>query len=100
MIQFFSPKGHDWVSGMNLDGYGISQIVFAVVYSALFYAACGYVWTHRNHPVIKMRKISLALLSILLLHVYLFMVLLVYPLNSAFPCSVEFWIMSMCALNR
>lgn len=92
---YLNPEGHNWGPSMNLDGYGISLITFAAVYSTLFYAACAFLWFHRNHPVIKMRNISLALVSILILHVYLFMVLMVYPMNGVFPCSVEFWIMSM-----
>jgi len=92
---YLNPGGHNWAPGMNLDGFGISEIVFAVVYSFLFYAACAFVWFHRNHPVIKMRNISLALISVLVLHVYLFMVIMVYPMNGTFPCGVEYWIMSM-----
>ena len=96
MGPYFNSRGHNW-GPENLDGYGITQIVVAVIYSVLFYAACVYVWMHRDHPVIKMRKINLALLSILILHVYLFMVFMVYPINGAFPCGVEFWSMSMYA---
>lgn len=92
---YLNPDGYNWGPAMNLDGYGISLIVFAVVYSILFYLACAFVFFHRKHPVMKMRNISLALVSVLVLHVYLFMVLMIYPMNGVFPCSVEFWIMSM-----
>lgn len=94
MVRYLNPLGHNW-GAENLDGYGISYIVVAVTYSIFFYAACFYLWLQRNHPVVRMRKINLALLSILILHVYLFMALIVYPLNGAFPCNVEFWSMSM-----
>ena len=93
MVRFFNPGGHNWGSE-NLDGYGISQIVIAVVYSVFFYAAAAYLWSKRNHPMVKIRKIGLALLAILILHVYLFMIFTVYPLNGRFPCGVEFFIMS------
>ena len=94
MIRYFNPGGHNWGSE-NLDGYGISQIAFIVTYTICLYTACAYLWFFRHHPVIKMRKIGLAIVSILILHVYLFMVFMVYPLNGAFPCSVEFWLMSI-----
>lgn len=94
MVRYLNPGGHNW-GPENLDGYGISQIVIAVLYSIVFYAACAFLWIHRNNAVVKMRKINLALISILILHVYLFMVFMVYPLNGGFPCSVEFWIMSI-----
>ncbi|KAM0804135.1 hypothetical protein BDR22DRAFT_781967, partial [Usnea florida] len=66
-----------------------------VLYSIFFYAACAFLWLQRNNAAIRMRKIPLALLSLLVLHVYLFLVFLVYPLNGYFPCGVEFWIMSI-----
>ncbi|KAL8818978.1 MAG: hypothetical protein Q9223_002498 [Gallowayella weberi] len=42
-----------------------------------------------------MRKIPMAIAAVLVLHVYLFLVLIVYPLNGHFPCNAEFWIMSI-----
>ena len=95
MVRYLNPGGHDWSYAENLDGYGISLIVFIVLYSIFFYAACAFLWLQRNNPAIRMRKIPLALLSLLVLHVYLFLVFLVYPLNGYFPCGVEFWIMSI-----
>ena len=93
-MSYLNPGGHNW-GAENLDGYGISQITFAVVYSIAFHVACLYVWTLRKHPIIKMRKIGLAIISLQILHVYMFMVFMVYPLNGAFPCSVEYWVMSL-----
>ena len=93
-MPYFNADGHNW-GAENLDGYGISQIIFAVIYSIAFYAACIHVWMLRKHPIIKKRKIGLAIVSLQILHVYMFMVFMVYPLNGAFPCSVEYWIMSL-----
>ena len=94
MVAYLNPEGHNW-GPMNLDGYGISMIAFAVLYSLVFYSACAYVWSLRKHPILKMRKIGLAVVSLLILHVYLFVVFMAYPINGAFPCSVEYWIMSI-----
>ena len=70
-------------------------MVFIVGYTILFFTGCAYLWQHRDHPIIRMRKIGLALLSVLILHVYLFMVFMAYPLNGLYPCNVEFWAMSL-----
>ena len=94
MVQYLSPNGHD-LGSSNYDGYGISLIVFIATYTILFFAGCAYLWHHRNHPIVKMRKIGVALLSILILHVYLFLCFMAYPLNGFYPCSVEFWTMSL-----
>lgn len=95
MVRYLNPQGHNWADAENFDGYGISLIAVVVLYSIFFYAACIFLWLQRDNSAIRMRKIALALLSILVLHVYLVLVFLVYPLNGAFPCSLEFWVMSI-----
>ena len=94
MVPYFNPGGHNF-AGMNLDGWGISQIVFITLYSIVFYAACGLVWHNRSIPVIKMRSVGLSILSLLVLHIYVVLVFLVYPLNGYWPCDVEYWVMAM-----
>ena len=91
---FFNPKGHDW-GAKNLDGWGILQLTVAILYTIFVLVTAGFVWLHRENPILRMRKINLAILSIMILHVYLVMVLLVYPINGNYPCDTEFWIMSM-----
>ena len=87
-------NGHNWGNKLNWDGLGISSLIFAGVYSIIFYAMCAIVWANRKHPVIKMRNMGLAISSLLVLHVYFFMIFLAYVLNGNYPCELEFWIMS------
>ena len=94
MVQYLNPGGHNYGAEI-LDGYGISNIVVAVVYSVLFYAACIFLWLYRHHPMVQKRNVPLLLISLLTLHVYLFMIMVVYTLNGAFPCQVEFWCMNL-----
>lgn len=91
---YANPKGHDWGNNYNWDGLGISYVAFAVAYSLLFYTMCGIVWYYRKHPLVKMRKIGLAISALLILHVYLFMIFVAYALNGHYPCIAEFWFMS------
>ena len=84
---YLNPQGHNW-GAENFDGYGISQIIFAAIYSIFFYAACFYVWLNRSHPILRMRKMNLALLSLLVLHVYVVMIFVVYMTNGSYPCGV------------
>ncbi|KAL8723865.1 MAG: hypothetical protein Q9181_007121 [Wetmoreana brouardii] len=91
---YLNPGGFNFGSE-NLDGYGISLVVFGVAYSLVLYAACIYLWFQRHHPVVKMRKVGLMLLSVLVIHVFCFMVFTVYTMNGAWPCSVEFWAMNL-----
>lgn len=89
-----NPEGFNG-GAKNYDGYGLSFVAVAVIYSVFFYTACFYLWYHRKHPVLRMRRLNLALGSLLLLHVYLFMVMMAYFLNGTYPCNVEFWVMSV-----
>lgn len=86
MVRYMNPGGFN--SGpQNLDGYGISNIVVAVTYSVFFYAACIYLWCSRHHPLLQKRNVPLILLSLLILHVFAFMVMMYYTLNGAFTCQ-------------
>ena len=91
---YLNPDGFNF-GPENLDGYGISLIVFGVTYSLVLYAACIYLWFQRHHPIVKMRKVGLMLLSVLVIHVFCFMVFTVYTMNGAWPCSVEYWSMNL-----
>lgn len=91
---YLNPGGFDF-GPENLDGYGISLVVVDVIYSLFFYSACIFTWLHRNHPVLRMRNVPLMLLSLLTMHVFTFVVFIVYTMNGAFPCQVEYWCMCL-----
>ncbi|CAL8574073.1 hypothetical protein XPA_000046 [Xanthoria parietina] len=91
---YANPGGFNF-GATNLDGYGISLLAFIVVYTVLLYAACIYLWFQRHHPIVKMRKVGLMLLSVLVIHVFCFMDFSVYTMNGRWPCNVEFWSMSL-----
>ncbi|KAL9007993.1 MAG: hypothetical protein Q9173_006841 [Seirophora scorigena] len=94
-MPFLNPNGHDWANNYNLDGWGVCLILFTILYT-LFLLLCSYVlWQWRNHPVIHMRRPALATAAVLVLHVYVIIILLLYPWNGFFPCAAEFWIMSI-----
>ena len=94
-MPYVDPAGHNGAHHALTDGLGISYIVFITIYTVVFLAACVYLFYQRHHPVVRMRKISLTLMSITILHFYLYLIFIVYPLNGLFPCGVEFWAMSL-----
>lgn len=81
--------------GVLFDQLGICYLTFAVLYTLLFFSACAIVWAHRSQPVIRMRKPMQMLGALVLLHMYLVICLLAYPLNDRFPCTAEYWIMAV-----
>ena len=93
-LKYLNPGGHNW-GPINNDIYGISTFAVGGIYTIVFWLACLFMWLKRHHPALRMRKMSLAILSILILHVYLLMIFMAYFLNGLYPCKVEFWTMSI-----
>ena len=79
----------------NLDAAGIAYITTAILYSFVVFAELFLLYRRRSSFYIRIRNLDLVFLSVSLLHVYLIMVLLVYPLNGRWPCSAEYWVMSI-----
>ncbi|KAL8923925.1 MAG: hypothetical protein Q9208_004362 [Pyrenodesmia sp. 3 TL-2023] len=91
---YLNPGGFNF-GPKNWDGYGISLIAFIAIYSVFLFAACIYLWYQRHHPVVRMRKVGLMLLSVLVIHGFCLVVFTIYTMNGAWPCTVEYWSMNL-----
>ncbi|KAL8868568.1 MAG: hypothetical protein Q9174_004906, partial [Haloplaca sp. 1 TL-2023] len=91
---WLNPGGHNFV-GTNTDGWGILQLVFCFIVTFAVWGLSIVLWFCRNDPVIRMRKVGLAITATNILHVYTALVLIVYAVNEYWPCRAEFWIMSL-----
>jgi len=79
----------------NTDALGIAYIIIAIAYTTLIAIELFLVYRRRSNFCIRIRNIKVVFAAVLMLHIYLVLVLLVYPWNGLFPCSAEFWIMSV-----
>jgi hypothetical protein len=79
----------------NLNALGISYIVLATVYTFVIAGELYLFYLHRLTFCIQIRKPKVVVAAVTMLHIYLILVLLVYPENGAFPCWAEYWIMSI-----
>ncbi|PSN74900.1 hypothetical protein BS50DRAFT_540537 [Corynespora cassiicola Philippines] len=79
----------------NLDPLGIGYIIAAVIYTLFLSAELYLLYLHRYDFGVRLRNIKVIFAAVSMLHIYLTIVLLVYPWNGLFPCSAEFWIMSV-----
>ena len=86
--------GHDW-GPVNFDPLGRAYIVVAGIWTLLLAAGIAALCYHRHLMFIRMRNIALMIATLLMLHSYLVIILLNYPLNGSFPCVLGFWIMSV-----
>ncbi|KAH8731630.1 hypothetical protein GQ44DRAFT_642883 [Phaeosphaeriaceae sp. PMI808] len=79
----------------NTDALGIFYVIVAVLYTILLAGELYLLNRHRSAFCVRIRSIKVVFSAVSLLHIYLVLVLLVYPWNGMFPCAAEFWIMSV-----
>jgi len=108
-----------------LDGVGWTYITIFIVWNLSLLSGFAFLWTHRQHPSLRMRRLPLLFAGVSVLHIYgalctlctyahtttskfamashrssdtehmLTWLPLAYPFGAVFPCSVEFWAMSI-----
>ena len=79
----------------NFDAAGIAYLVAAFVYTLVVAIELFLLYRRRSAFCVRIRGLDIVFTSTCMLHVYLILVLLVYPLNGRWPCSAEFWVMSI-----
>jgi hypothetical protein len=87
-------NGHDFTAP-NLDALAIFYTATAVIYTLIVLCALFGLFLLRNTHAVRIRNFAAICATVMSLHVYLVLILLVYPLNGLFKCGWEFWIMSI-----
>lgn len=95
MPPLLRPRELDGTTRANLDRLGVAYIVVAVLYTLILSVELFFLHRRREAFCLQIRNIKIVFAAVLMLHIYLILVLLVYPWNGLFPCSAEFWIMSV-----
>lgn len=79
----------------NTDALGISYVVIAIIYTIVLAFELTLLYRKRDAFCIQIRNIKIVFAAVSMLHVYLTLVFLAYPWNGLYPCSAEFWVMSV-----
>lgn len=79
----------------NFDASGVVYVVAAIVYTIILGVELFLLYRQRSAFGVRLRGLEIVFTAVSMLHVYLVVVLLVYPLNGEWPCSAEFWVMSI-----
>ncbi|KAE8833111.1 hypothetical protein CFE70_004161 [Pyrenophora teres f. teres 0-1] len=95
MPPILRPRALDGTSRPNVDPLGIGYIVMAITYTFVLFTELYLLHRYRHAFCVRLRNIRVVFAAVLMLHIYLVLVLLVYPWNGLFPCAAEFWIMSV-----
>lgn len=79
----------------NTDPLGITYVIIAIIYTIVLAFELTMLYRRRDAFCIQIRNIKIVFAAVSMLHVYLTLVLLAYPWNGLYPCSAEFWVMSI-----
>ena len=79
----------------NTDALGITYVVIAIIYTIILACELTLLYRRRDAFCIQIRNIKIVFAAVSMLHVYLTLVLLAYPWNGLYPCTAEFWVMSI-----
>ena len=79
----------------NLDSLGYGYIAIAIAYTFIVLAGMIALFQLRKTHAVRIRSFPVICGTVIPLHIYLLLILLVYPLNGLFSCGWEFWIMSI-----
>lgn len=79
----------------NTDRLGFTYIAIAMAWTCLLLPAAIFLIRNRHLPYLRMRNIPLAISAVAMLHVYWVLCMIAYVLNGFFPCTTEYWIMSI-----
>ena len=95
MAPVLSSRKLDGTKTPNTDALGIFYVIVAILYTILLGGEIYLLNRHRSSFCVRIRNLKIVFATISILHIYLVLVLLVYPWNGLFPCNAEFFIMSL-----
>jgi hypothetical protein len=94
MAPVLAPRRLDGTES-NTDSLGIAYVVIAIIYTIFLALELVLLYQRRSAFCIQIRNIKIIFAAVATLHVYLTLVFLAYPWNGLYPCSAEFWVMSV-----
>ncbi|KAH9906759.1 hypothetical protein F4778DRAFT_595213 [Xylariomycetidae sp. FL2044] len=80
---------------VSVTALGWLYIIITIVWTILVSGGLWYLWSHRQLPLLQIRRLPLVFAAVILLHIYFCAVMIVYSVASLLPCDAQFWIMSI-----
>ena len=77
------------------DSLGKFYVSVAIVWTVALLVGSVFLVINRHEQCIRIRNLPLALSAVLCLHIYWILCMLAYTMAGAYPCEVEYWIMSI-----
>lgn len=83
------------MSRIAVDSIGWVYLSLFIVWNVVFAGSLIFLWTHRQLPSLRMRRIPFLIAGLSSLHIYGAICMISYPLGAYVPCSTNFWVMSI-----
>lgn len=90
-----SPDGFDGQHRLNFDSLGKLYISIVIIWTTLVICGSYFLLQNRHLPTLRVRNTYLWTTAVAFLHAYWVLCLLAYVINGTYPCTAEFWIMSL-----
>lgn len=85
----------DMQTEVTLNNGDWAYISAAVAWTVILYSGMAFLWRHRKLPQLQMRRLPLVFIAMISLHLYSIVVLIAFVLGPAYPCVLEYWVMSL-----
>lgn len=88
-------NGYTMEMKFNLDRLGWIYIAIATFWTIFLSMGITFLISKKDLPFLRIRNVPLAVSAVATLHVYWVLCMIAYVLQGFFPCSTEYWIMSI-----
>ena len=92
---FLSSRAVDPNGPPILDSLATFYVTINVLWTVIIIAGLCTVFVFRQNDYIRKRNPPLLITAVVLMHIYLSLMLMRYPLQGAYPCDFNFWAMSI-----
>jgi hypothetical protein len=80
---------------LHLDALGWTYFGLFIAWNLALASGMAFLWTRRQLPSLRIRRIPLLLVGVFFLHSYAMLCLIAYPIQEYISCTLEFWVMSI-----
>lgn len=88
-------NGYNMALTFNMDPLGQTYIAIATVWTVVLLMGITFLVSKRDLQFLRIRNVPLAVSTVATLHVYWVLCVVAYVLQGNFPCTTEYWIMSI-----
>lgn len=91
---YIRPEGLDGGAPF-FDSLAKLYLAIVIIWTSFLITGVVYLILNRNAQCVRIRNLPLAISAVACLHAYWVLIMNVYAMNGIFPCTAEYWAMSI-----